>query len=83
MTPLRPEDVPATLIDLAWEARLEAPAGAEITRMLMAVIPEIQRRERERITAAIEAELAADGDGSSWDGGMSNAARIARGEPAP
>ncbi|WP_433225507.1 hypothetical protein [Actinomadura formosensis] len=35
---------------------------------------------RERIANAIEAELEADGDGSSWDGGMSNAARIARGE---
>lgn len=51
-------DVPSRLIDLAWEARLDAPPGSEITRMLRAVIPEIEKRVREQVAA--EARRAAD-----------------------
>lgn len=76
---MQPNEVPSQLIDMAWEARRSAPPDSEITRMLAAVLPEYEKRIRAKIAAEIEAELEADGDGSSWDGGMSNAARIARG----
>ncbi|MEV0660146.1 hypothetical protein ACIBI3_02265 [Actinomadura luteofluorescens] len=65
MTTLRPEDVPADLYDLALNALpgepdevISATTQDEIRHALAAVIPEIQRQERERIAAAILAEHA-------------------------
>lgn len=53
---------------------------ALVREALAEILPQYEQMVRERVAEEIEQELKADGDGSSWDGGMYRAADIARGE---
>ena len=86
MKPLMPlDEAPAEILDLACEVMFGSPPDPSddregMARVLVHLLPAVERAIREK--AAKEIERVADewGDGSSWDGGMSRAAEIVRGE---